>query len=149
MIVLGTWEYGIIHVIWQQVDLFDTIRQERYYLSTFSCMSFPVLTRVRADEKDNTRYAFLQLDDRVLVYRGADQPDMSVINPESDVWQHIKVRPPIKRKGEKLIPDPKRIHIDKLANPLRFNFVRRETNSHSRKTWVNSLLRCIWSMEVV
>lgn len=30
------------------------------------------------------------MDDRVLVYRGADQPDMSVINPESDVWQHIK-----------------------------------------------------------
>lgn len=26
-----------------------------------------------------------------MVYRGADQPDMSVINPESDVWQHIKV----------------------------------------------------------
>lgn len=40
---------------------------------------------------DNTRYAFLQLDDRVLVYRGADQPDMSVINPESDVWQHIHI----------------------------------------------------------
>lgn len=31
------------------------------------------------------------MDDRVLVYRGADQPDMSVINPEADVWQHIKV----------------------------------------------------------
>jgi hypothetical protein len=30
-------------------------------------------------------------DDRVLVYRGADQPDMSVINPESDVWQHTKI----------------------------------------------------------
>ncbi|GAA5879805.1 hypothetical protein JCM8547_005190 [Rhodosporidiobolus lusitaniae] len=40
---------------------------------------------------DNTKNAFLQLDDRVLVYRGADQPDMSVINPESDVWQHIKI----------------------------------------------------------
>ncbi|KAK2461688.1 hypothetical protein APHAL10511_006151 [Amanita phalloides] len=40
---------------------------------------------------DNTRYAFLQMDDRVLVYRGADQPDMSVINPEADVWQHIKI----------------------------------------------------------
>jgi len=40
---------------------------------------------------DNTRYAFLQLDDRLLVYRGADQPDMSVINPESDVWQNVKV----------------------------------------------------------
>jgi hypothetical protein len=31
------------------------------------------------------------MEDRVLVYRGADQPDMSVINPESDVWQHVKV----------------------------------------------------------
>ncbi|KAG8919270.1 hypothetical protein FRC01_001370 [Tulasnella sp. 417] len=40
---------------------------------------------------DNTRYAFLQMDDKVMVYRGADQPDMSVINPESDVWQHIKI----------------------------------------------------------
>jgi len=40
---------------------------------------------------DNTKHAFLQMDDRVLVYRGADQPDMSVINPESDVWQHIKI----------------------------------------------------------
>jgi hypothetical protein len=55
----------------------------------------PRLVGLRADGKDNTRYAFLQLDDRVLVYRGADQPDMSVINPESDVWQHIKVRPTI------------------------------------------------------
>jgi hypothetical protein len=106
-------------------------------------MSFPVLNRVRADGKDNTRYAFLQLDDRVLVYRGADQPDMSVINPESDVWQHIKVRSPIQRKGEKLILDPKRIYIHKLANPLRINFVRREINSHSRKAWVDSLFRCI------
>ena len=41
---------------------------------------------------DNTSHACLLLDDRLLVYRGADQPDMSVINPESDVWQHIKVR---------------------------------------------------------
>lgn len=92
MIVLGTWEYGFIHLIWPRFDLFDTIRQERYYLSTIPCM-FPFRVRKRANEKDNTRYAFLQLDDRVLVYRGADQPDMSVINPESDVWQHIKVHP--------------------------------------------------------
>ncbi|KAG2156509.1 RIC1-domain-containing protein [Suillus bovinus] len=44
-----------------------------------------------SDEQDNTRYAFLQMDDRALVYRGAEQPDMSIINPESDVWQHIKI----------------------------------------------------------
>jgi RAB6A-GEF complex partner protein 1 len=41
--------------------------------------------------QDNASHAFLQLEDRALVYRGADQPDMSVINPESDVWQHIKI----------------------------------------------------------
>ena len=41
--------------------------------------------------QENARYAFLQMDDRILVYRGADQPDLSVINPESDVWQHVKV----------------------------------------------------------
>ncbi|POW00251.1 hypothetical protein PSHT_13140 [Puccinia striiformis] len=40
---------------------------------------------------DNTKHAFLQLDDRVSVYRGADCPDLSVINPKSDVWQHIKI----------------------------------------------------------
>ena len=28
-----------------------------------------------------------------MVYRGADQPDMSIINPESDVWQSISVIP--------------------------------------------------------
>ncbi|SCZ92024.1 BZ3500_MvSof-1268-A1-R1_Chr5-3g08288 [Microbotryum saponariae] len=44
-----------------------------------------------AHTPDNTNHAFLQMDDRVMVYRGADQPDMSVINPESDVWQHIKI----------------------------------------------------------
>ncbi|KAI0067916.1 RIC1-domain-containing protein [Artomyces pyxidatus] len=43
---------------------------------------------------DNSQYAFLQMDDRVLVYRGTDQPDMSVINPESDVWQHVKIPQP-------------------------------------------------------
>ncbi|KAJ3885220.1 hypothetical protein GG344DRAFT_82968 [Lentinula edodes] len=43
---------------------------------------------------DNTRYAFLQLEDRALVYRGADQPDISIIDPESDVWQHIKANFP-------------------------------------------------------
>ncbi|PWN18420.1 RIC1-domain-containing protein [Microstroma glucosiphilum] len=40
---------------------------------------------------DNTRFAFIQLDDSLLVYRGSEQPDMSIINPESDVWHHIKV----------------------------------------------------------
>lgn len=62
---------------------------------------------ISPDLQDNTRYAFLQMDDRVLVYRGADQPDMSVINPESDVWQHIKVswRSSISPAADVQIPD--------------------------------------------
>ncbi|CAO1635009.1 unnamed protein product [Sympodiomycopsis kandeliae] len=40
---------------------------------------------------DNTRFAFIQLDESLLVYRGSDQPDMSIINPESDVWHHIHI----------------------------------------------------------
>ena len=62
-------------------------------MPTFSSSYLPCnIGRVIECHQDNTRYAFLQMDDRALVYRGADQPDMSVINPESDVWQHIKVR---------------------------------------------------------
>ena len=59
----------------------------------FPQVSLSVWRSLTSEEifQDNTEYAFLQMDDRVLVYRGADQPDMSVINPESDVWQHIKV----------------------------------------------------------
>ncbi|OCF41006.1 hypothetical protein I317_05206 [Kwoniella heveanensis CBS 569] len=54
-------------------------------------ISFVKSATTSQQSPDNTRYAFLQMDDRVLVYRGADQPDMSVINPESDVWQSIKI----------------------------------------------------------
>jgi hypothetical protein len=63
--------------------------------STFLQVSLSIHGRVSSEEdcQDNAEYAFLQMDDRVLVYRGADQPDMSVINPESDVWQHIKASP--------------------------------------------------------
>ena len=63
--------------------------------STFLQVTLSVQRRVFSEDdcQDNTEYAFLQMDDRVLVYRGADQPDMSVINPESDVWQHIKASP--------------------------------------------------------
>lgn len=70
--------------------------------------------------QDNTRYAFLQMDDRVLVYRGADQPDMSVINPESDVWQHVKVRFP--KTHSSIISDrprdPSRVYRNELAYAL-------------------------------
>ncbi|CAG8494402.1 685_t:CDS:10 [Rhizophagus irregularis] len=32
---------------------------------------------------------FLQMDDRLLLYRGGDQEDLSAINPDTIVWQHI------------------------------------------------------------
>lgn len=44
-----------------------------------------------AAAQDNTRYGVLQVEGGVMIYRGADQPDMSIINPEADVWQHVKV----------------------------------------------------------
>jgi hypothetical protein len=40
---------------------------------------------------DNTRHAFLQMDDRVLIYRGGDKSDVGVINPESDAWHALRV----------------------------------------------------------
>ena len=56
------------------------------------------------------------MDDRVLVYRGADQPDMSVINPESDVWQLIKVYAAVRVW---LMADPERVYLRSLAFTLR------------------------------
>ncbi|KAG8748047.1 hypothetical protein FRC10_009799 [Ceratobasidium sp. 414] len=67
--------------------------QDEYQAESASLFSVPFVKSAITGQHspDNTRYAFLQMDDRVLVYRGADQPDMSVINPESDVWQHIRI----------------------------------------------------------
>ena len=31
------------------------------------------------------------MDDRLLLYRGGDQEDLSAINPDTIVWQHIPV----------------------------------------------------------
>ena len=93
ILVLGTRKHGVVYAFLQRSNLLCSFCQKRYYLPAFPCKHVNETGRY-ADQKDNTRYAFLQLDDRVLVYRGADQPDMSVINPESDVWQHIKVCPP-------------------------------------------------------
>jgi hypothetical protein len=76
----------------------------------------------RKNFQDNAEYAFLQMDDRVLVYRGADQPDMSVINPESDVWQHIKACTLSHLKysdtTQMQFPDTAKISGNKLADTL-------------------------------
>lgn len=81
---------GASNLFWSpgNLDVFMTARGEtdRIY-----AMPFVKSATTGQHSPDNTRYAFLQMDDRVLVYRGADQPDMSVINPESDVWQHIHI----------------------------------------------------------
>ncbi|KAG8760105.1 hypothetical protein FRC14_004091 [Serendipita sp. 396] len=83
---------GVSHLFWGpgNFDLFllsnsDEPNQRQVFILPFAKSSFTA-----QQTPENTRYAFLMMEDRVLVYRGADQPDMSVINPESDVWQHIK-----------------------------------------------------------
>ncbi|RHZ64136.1 hypothetical protein Glove_326g54 [Diversispora epigaea] len=41
---------------------------------------------------DNAKRGFLQMDDRLLLYRGGDQEeDLSTINPDTIVWQHIPI----------------------------------------------------------
>jgi hypothetical protein len=77
---------------------------------------------------------------------------MSVINPESDVWQHIKVCCCAAQKPGMITDnstDTQRVHFDKLANPLRIDFVRWETDSYCRTKGIDALLRCFRAMEVV
>ncbi|ORY32121.1 RIC1-domain-containing protein [Naematelia encephala] len=79
---------GVHELFWApgNLDLFALTKESSLY-----AIPFAKSATTGQHSPDNTRYAFLQMDDRVLVYRGADQPDLSVINPESDVWQHIKI----------------------------------------------------------
>jgi len=102
-----------------------------------------------ADRQDNTRYAFLQMDDRVLVYRGADQPDMSVINPESDVWQHIKVSWNGSSDDCSSCADTGCLYCDELADPLRVHIKRREAHRRGRKAGFDALLDCLWPVEAL
>ncbi|WWC63641.1 uncharacterized protein I303_106246 [Kwoniella dejecticola CBS 10117] len=83
---------GVVDVFWApgNLELF-LLRPGMDSGPQIEVVSFVKSASTSQQSPDNTRYAFLQMDDRVLVYRGADQPDMSVINPESDVWQSIKI----------------------------------------------------------
>ncbi|OAV84906.1 hypothetical protein PTTG_30961, partial [Puccinia triticina 1-1 BBBD Race 1] len=48
----------------------------------------------RADREcvqDNTRHGFLQLDDRVSVYRGTEAAEGAMLDPGADLWQDIKI----------------------------------------------------------
>ncbi|WWC90379.1 uncharacterized protein L201_005312 [Kwoniella dendrophila CBS 6074] len=83
---------GVLDLFWVpgNLELF-LLRPGLDHGPQIEVVSFVKSATTSQQSPDNTRYAFLQMDDRVLVYRGADQPDMSVINPESDVWQSIKI----------------------------------------------------------
>lgn len=92
--------------------------------------------------QDNTRYAFLQMDDRALIYRGADQPDMSVINPESDVWQHIKAcysQFPMHPSFTITIIDTPKLLGNQLANSIFISQQRWEADRHRRSKGVDTL----------
>ena len=86
------------------------------------------------------------MDDRVLVYRGADQPDMSVINPESDVWQHVKV--PIFvclfRLKDKSSLDSSGLLSNELANSLFSNKYGWPTHCRRRKERVGTFQYHVW-----
>jgi hypothetical protein len=89
-----TFMYGILNLFWApgNFELVVLAQPSKQNLDgQLFVIPFAKSATTGQHSPDNTRYAFLQMDDRALVYRGADQPDMSVINPESDVWQHIKV----------------------------------------------------------
>ncbi|KIR54632.1 hypothetical protein I315_02510 [Cryptococcus gattii Ru294] len=83
---------GVVDLFWipGNLELF-VLRSYQKGKPQIEVVSFTKSATTNQPSPDNTRYAFLQMDDRVMVYRGADQPDMSVINPESDVWQSIKI----------------------------------------------------------
>lgn len=91
------------------------------------------------------------MDDRALVYRGADQPDLSVINPESDVWQHIKVPSLAAWSMHGLIfhTDSSKILGIELANTLFIFEQRRQVDCRCWPTRVDPLQFIFWKMENV
>ncbi|TIC19411.1 RIC1-domain-containing protein [Wallemia mellicola] len=84
--------WGLKNIFWgtQSLEIYLLIRNadESHQLFVIPLAKSAVTTQ---HSPDNTRYAFLQMYDKLLVYRGADQSDLSVINPESDVWESIKI----------------------------------------------------------
>ncbi|KAF9056469.1 RIC1-domain-containing protein [Panaeolus papilionaceus] len=88
-----TFMLGIIDLFWGpgNFELFTLAAPALAYDAQVFVIPFAKSATTGQHSPDNTRYAFLQMDDRALIYRGADQPDLSVINPESDVWQHVKI----------------------------------------------------------
>ncbi|KAF8344080.1 RIC1-domain-containing protein [Cantharellus anzutake] len=84
--------FGIRSLFWAPGNTeLCTLATRAPKLSRLFVIPFAKSTITNQQSPDNTRYAILQQDDAVMIYRGADQPDMSVINPEADVWQHLKM----------------------------------------------------------
>ncbi|KAF9519786.1 hypothetical protein BS47DRAFT_1287937 [Hydnum rufescens UP504] len=84
---------GVVALFWApgNLELFVLAPPMGNTDSQMFIVPFAKSTLTSQQSPDNTRYAVLQMDQAVMIYRGADQPDMSVINPEADVWQHVKV----------------------------------------------------------
>ncbi|ODN94637.1 hypothetical protein L198_04776 [Cryptococcus wingfieldii CBS 7118] len=82
---------GVLSLFWIPGNLELFVLRPHESSPQLEIIPFAKSATTNQPSPDNTRYAFLQMDDSVMVYRGADQPDMSVINPESDVWQSIKI----------------------------------------------------------
>lgn len=89
------------------------------------------------------------MDDRALVYRGADQPDMSIINPEADVWQHIKVYWSVASGMfvSNILEDSSKLSSSELAHPIFFIEQRWSLNCHCWPKRFDTLQLDFWAME--
>ncbi|KAF8321799.1 RIC1-domain-containing protein [Clavulina sp. PMI_390] len=84
---------GVVDFMWAPGNLELLTLAPKFSSKSSQLFVLPFAKSAVASQQspDNTRYGVLQVDSGVMIYRGADQPDMSIINPEADVWQHVKV----------------------------------------------------------
>ncbi|PKC14198.1 RIC1-domain-containing protein [Rhizophagus irregularis] len=75
----GNCELFILHTAW-------TEKEVQLYTLPFAKSAVTTI-----HSPDNAKRGFLQMDDRLLLYRGGDQEDLSAINPDTIVWQHIPI----------------------------------------------------------
>lgn len=86
----------------------------------------------------------------MLVYRGAEQPDMSVINPESDVWQHVKVNYSLASLSWNIYtssPGPRNIHGKELAIKILSAELRWKAHRCGWKEGIGTLQFNVWKVE--
>ncbi|CAG8584243.1 5233_t:CDS:10 [Funneliformis caledonium] len=85
--------YGVNDLFWSsgncELFLLHTAKDEKEgQLYTLPFAKSAVTT---IHSPDNAKRGFLHMDDRLLLYRGGDQEDLSAINPDTIVWQHIPI----------------------------------------------------------